>query len=255
MNPEAIVRAAVYLLRSCGRVPSATAVNVQIKAALGHGFRRTELCALIKSVLNEDGNRLGNRSGTDAELSGTGAEPDSSTTGTGPEQTGTGLEHHARGKTQDKRTENVTYVDKTKVLSPPVTQSVLLEAETATTAPIRGPSPPPKLDFDAPINARANAILAAFWARVQPVVGSAMTRRTWWAANRKTALEFARLGFPDAMLEIAHESACRKRGGELVYSLPFVHREIVALEAAYKHDPANFNPDEYRSPKPLRAAR
>jgi hypothetical protein len=98
VNELNVVRAAVYLLRSCHKTPSATRVIELVRTARGgEGLRKSVVCSLIRQVLAEDGNR----SGTVPELSGTAREPILSTSGTVAELSGTAPEHHARGKTVD----------------------------------------------------------------------------------------------------------------------------------------------------------
>ena len=96
----------------------------------------------------------------------------------------------------------------------------------------RAPNGPPP--DEAEIAARR--ILADLWITVQPIIGRAMTRTSWTARNKATALELARLGFtPDAVGEARRRISARM--GSEVYSLRLVHDQL-AREAATEATPS-----------------
>lgn len=97
MNPENVVRAAIYLLRSMGEKPSATRVIELLRVGSSKkrgGMNRGDVCRLMRTI-------LGDRFETVSANSETISEPILSTQETISANSETAPRHHVRSKTID----------------------------------------------------------------------------------------------------------------------------------------------------------
>ena len=180
-----LVRAAVYLCRLAHEKPSASKVTAAIKAVSGKGMRKGDVCRLMKQLFAIEGDTSGNRSGTEAELSGNHSpgnrEPLLSTTGTDSQSygnfSGTSPEHHARNR-------NVKLEIKKEIV---VSQQPELKLEHEAVKPKKPQRGPSEDDL------RAFAIRDLLAKHIEPMLNG-MTIVAWKKANVRACSDLAKAG-------------------------------------------------------------